>query len=285
MYAKLRHVKSSLTWRNLFFPFRKMFFFCFFVYLFFFLVKNNNGREWPKDKLIHEIFWTFFIYFVKMAESSKNIVREATFIKWHFVSYFSYEVEDGIIISVNVNSVLKPSITNYFAKQTSRFKRTSSYSLESYWNNIIYIHHKTLKQHVRQNSFHNWCKNVTDPLVAATSNLSFEPSSSKNLREQDDDMLIGTSFEYYKKLFSTILIFADEELASLKLKALMVMQMRNGLKLGSLVKVNDMTYSEMIDVLAEVVMDHMRDFVGKKWIIWCLVQMPVRQRRHQKNKS
>ena len=44
----------------------------------------------------------------------------------------------------------------------------------------------------------------------------------------------------------------------------MVMQMRNGLKLGSLVKVNDMTYSEMIDVLAEVVMDHMRDFVGKK---------------------
>ena len=121
-----------------------------------------------------------------------------------------------------------------------------------------------MKQHVRQNSFHNWCKNVTDPSVAATSNLSFEPSSSKNLREQDDDMLIGMSFEYYKKLFSTILIFADKELASLKLKALMVMQMRNGLKLGSLVKVNDMTYSEMIDVLAEVVMDHMRDFVEKK---------------------
>ena len=75
------------------------------------------------------------------------------------------------------------------------------------------------------------CKIVIDPSVSATSDD--KPSPSKNQSKQVDDMITGKSFEYYQKLFLFVFTIAEEELAFLKLKPQMVMQMRNDLILGS----------------------------------------------------
>ena len=41
------------------------------------------------------------------------------------------------------------------------------------------------------------------------------------------------------------------------------MQMRNGLKLGSADKINEMVCTEMIDILVEVVMECMKEVIQK----------------------
>ena len=95
-----------------------------------------------------------------MAESSKNNVREATFKTWPFASDFTYEVEDGIVISVKY---LEVEYNNFFCEAKRRnLKGQVLKSLESYRSNVTYIHHKTLKRHVGEvDSIElNWCKNI-----------------------------------------------------------------------------------------------------------------------------
>ena len=60
-----------------------------------------------------------------------------------------------------------------------------------------------------------------------------------------------------------MLAITEEELAFLKLKPLMLMQMRNGLKLSSVDKITEMVCAEMIDILAEVVMECMKEVIQK----------------------
>ena len=203
-----------------------------------------------------------------MAESSKNNVREATFKKWPFASDLTYEVEDRIVISVKCKYCSEVEYNKFFCEAKRRnLKGQALKSLESYRSNVTYIHHKTLKRHVGEvNSIHNWCKNIIDSSAVATASNtsnSNQQSVSTNENKRVDDLLVSASFEYYKKLFSTVLTMAKEELAFLKLKSLMLMQMRNGLKLGSVDKINEMAYAEMIDVLAEVVMECMQEVIQK----------------------
>ena len=185
-----------------------------------------------------------------MAESSKN-VREATFKKWPFASNFTYEVKDGIAISVKCKYCSEVECNKFFCEAKRRnLKGQALKSLESYRSNVTYIHHKTLKRHVGEvNLIHNWCKNIIDSSAVATASStsnSNQQSLSTNENKRVDDLLVSTLFEYYKELFSTVLTIAEEELAFLKLKPLMLMQMRNGLKLGSVDKINEMVCADMI---------------------------------------
>ena len=95
-----------------------------------------------------------------MAESSKNNVREATFKKWPFACDFTYEVEDGIVISAKCKYCSEVEYNKFFCEAKRRnLKGQALKSLESYQSNVTYILHKTLKRHVGEvNSIHNWCK-------------------------------------------------------------------------------------------------------------------------------
>ena len=126
-------------------------------------------------------------------------------------------------------------------------------SLLSYRDNITYIHHKTLSRHVGDaNSIHSWCKKsmCPDATLNTPSNLESTSSTQQN---RVDEMMIGNLFDYYKKLFTTVLTIAEEELSFLKLKPLMLMQIKNRLKLGTTDKLNEMTCAEMVDVLSDVI--------------------------------
>ena len=90
-----------------------------------------------------------------------------------------------------------------------------------------------------------------DATLNTPSNLESTSSTQQN---RVDEMMIGNSFDYYKKLFTTVLTIAVEELSFLKLKPLMLMQIKNGLKLGTTDKLNEMTCAEMVDVLSDVIM-------------------------------
>ena len=156
---------------------------------------------------------------------------------------------------------------NKFFREAKRrnLKGQALKSLESYRSNVTYIHHKTLKRHVgKVNSIHNWCKNIIDSSAVGTASNtsnSNQQSVSTNENKHVDDSLVSTSFEYSKKLFLSVLTIAEEELPFLKLKPLMLMQLRNGLKLGSVDKIKEMVCAEMIDILVEVVMECMKEVI------------------------
>ena len=60
-----------------------------------------------------------------------------------------------------------------------------------------------------------------------------------------------------------MLTIAEEELVLCKLKPVMLMQMRNGLNLGSVDQINEMVCAEIIDILADVVMECMKEVIQK----------------------
>ena len=194
--------------------------------------------------------------------STTSTVRETTFKKWAFFSSdFSIETESGIVIVARCKYCSSVDYEKLIGEAKRRGLRGQSLtSLLSYREDLSYIHHKTLSRHVGDaNSMHNWCKKTVNPDIV-TNPLSTEPGSSKSTSQQRvDEMVIGSSFDYYYKIFTSVMFIAEEEMSFLKLKPLMLLQIKNGVKLGSMDKFNEMACAGMIDVLAEVVMEFVKN--------------------------
>lgn len=196
---------------------------------------------------------------VNMAESkisAKDKVKECTFKKWAFAGDFNTKVENGVVVAALCKFCSAVEYNKYFCEIKRRgFKGQVLKSMLSYRKEVTYIHHKTLARHVGDaNSIHNWCKKN---IVGAVKETQDEPT-----QKRVDEMVISNSFEYHQKLFTTVLTIVEEELAFLKLKPLMELQVKNGLKLGSTDKINDMSCAEMVDVLADTVSDAIKNFMN-----------------------
>ena len=74
-------------------------------------------------------------------------------------------------------------------------------------------------------------------------------------------MTIKTSGAYHEVLFKTALYIVEEEVTFQKFKNLVNLQRRNGVKAGSTDKFNKTVCIEMIDVLAEVISEMMKDYL------------------------
>ena len=76
-------------------------------------------------------------------------------------------------------------------------------------------------------------------------------------------MTIKTSPVYYEVLFKTALYIVEEEVAFWKFKSLVDLQRWNGVKAGSTDKINKTMCVEMIDILAKVISEMMKDCLEK----------------------
>ena len=217
-----------------------------------------------EEKEVYVKILVFFKLF-KMA-SSKNTVCESTFKGWVFSSDFTCTIKDGIVIAAKCKYCSQTSYDKLFCEAKNRnMKGQVLKSIMSYRNEITYIHHKSFARHVGDiNSIHNWCKKAICPQTSASSTVAETTTDqsaaarSSRVPLRVDTMFIGNSTDYYKKLFKTALYIAEEELAFLKFKSLVLLQVDNGVKLGSTDKLNHMTCAEMVDILAEVI----REMVG-----------------------
>ena len=68
-----------------------------------------------------------------------------------------------------------------------------------------------------------------------------------------DHTFQNISTEHYTKLFRTILMILEEELAFTKLEPLIILQRKNGVKLFSADKCNNFACSELTEVICEVI--------------------------------
>ena len=137
-----------------------------------------------------------------------------------------------------------------------------------------YVHKTTLQRHVGDgSSLHQWCKrHVLHECVEAGSSSDVIDTSVKNNAQQSqqqvrvDEILMKSSQHYYEVLFHSVLTII-EEMAFQKLKPIMELQMKNGVKFGSTDKCDAKACAEFIDVLLEVVQNFMKKFIGNSKFI------------------
>ena len=138
-----------------------------------------------------------------------------------------------------------------------------SESAKNYRKEVYYIHRPTLARHIGdEKSLHNWCKkqilNSNDQEFRLTRVTNApQPLLNQQLIKRS---LSANSISYYQKLFRTLLYLVDEELTFTKLQGLVELQMRNDLKFGSADKLNDKACSEIVNVIATVIVDCLTDY-------------------------
>ena len=138
-----------------------------------------------------------------------------------------------------------------------------SESAKNYRKEVYYIHRPTLARHIGdEKSLHNWCKkqilNSNDQEFRLTRGTNApQPLLNQQLIKRS---LSANSISYYQKLFRTLLYLVHEELTFTKLQGLVEFQMRNGLKFGSADKLNDKACSEIVNVIATVIVDCLTDY-------------------------
>ena len=131
----------------------------------------------------------------------------------------------------------------------------------NYRQRVTYIHHGTLQRHVgTSDSIHNWCKTELGETATTEQQLKV---GEKRKQGKVDEMTIKASCAYYKVLFKTALYTVEEEVAFRKFKSLVDLPRRNGVKAGSTDKLNKTLCVEMIDILAEVISEMMKDYLEK----------------------
>ena len=138
-----------------------------------------------------------------------------------------------------------------------------------------YVHNTTLQRRVGDgSSLHQWCKrHVLDECVEAGSSSDVIDMSVKYNAQQSqqqvrvDKIMRKSSQYYYEILFRTVLTIIEEEMAFQKLKPLMELQMKNGVKFGLTDKCDAKACAEFIDVLLEVVQNFMKKFIGNSKFI------------------
>ena len=132
-------------------------------------------------------------------------------------------------------------------------------STQSYRNPVKYIHKPTLQRHVgNEKSMHHWCKKE---VLISQGNVYVPPiQAGDKSQTRIETVIASSSGAYYEKLFRTVLYLVEEELAFTKLKGLMNLQMRNGLRFGTTDKTNNESCREMVDILADVIRDVIKGF-------------------------
>ena len=114
---------------------------------------------------------------------------------------------------------------------------------------------------VMKNNY-NWCKKQ----ILYSNGQEFRPIRITNapqtlLNQQLIKRTVSeNSISYYQKLFQTVLYLVEEELAFTKLQGLVELQMHNGSKFGSADKLNDKACSEIVNVIATVIVDCLTDY-------------------------
>lgn len=105
---------------------------------------------------------------------------------------------------------------------------------QSYRTSVSGVHKPTLERHVgNSKSMHNWCKKKVISELELPEPFSSIPSTSRSrasIGKEVDNALISSSISYYTKLFRTVMYIVEDELAFVKLKGLMQLQMKNGVK-------------------------------------------------------
>ena len=135
----------------------------------------------------------------------------------------------------------------------------------NYRQHVTYIHHGILQRHVgTSDSIHNWCKTELGGTVTTEQQPKFR---EKHKQGKVDEMTIKTSRAYYEVLFETALYIVEEEVAFQKFISLVDLQRQNGIKGGSTDKLNKTVCVEMIDILAEVVSEMMKDYLEKARLV------------------
>ena len=131
----------------------------------------------------------------------------------------------------------------------------------NYCQRVTYKYYGTLQRQVgTSNSIHNWCKTE----LGGTVTTEQQPKvGEKRKQGKVNEMTIKTSCAYYEVLFKTTLYIVKEEVAFQKFKSLVDLQRRSGVKAGSTYKLNKTVYIEMIDILAEVISEVMKDYLEK----------------------
>ena len=179
-----------------------------------------------------------------------------------FASDLKIKVVDGIVVEAlctPCSSINKKKLKQKIAERN--LNKQNQKSIMNYRQCVTYIHHGTLQRHVGTSDFiHNWCKTE---MVGTVTTEQQPKVGEKRKQGKVDEMTIKTSRAYYKVLFKTALYTVEEELVFRKFKSLVDLQRRNGVKAGSTDKLNKTVCVEMIDILAEVIREMMKDYLEK----------------------
>lgn len=71
------------------------------------------------------------------------------------------------------------------------------------------------------------------------------------------------SISYYHRLLETVLYLVEEESVFTKHQGLVEIHIRNGLKFGSTDKLNGKACSEIVNAIAAVIVDYLRDYLTR----------------------
>ena len=153
-------------------------------------------------------------------------------------------------------------------------------SLKSCRSPVTYVHKPTLEKHVGSaNSMHSWCKKKVNSELG----LKTTPTIHQHHGQPTIDVCISnSSFQYYEKLFRTMLYLVEDELPY-KLESLMSLQMKNGLRFGTIDKINVKACTELVDVISEVVREIIKEYLGKsKFMLMCCDASEARKTSEEK---
>ena len=180
----------------------------------------------------------------------KETVSVTAFKKWSF-SEFETECKDGQVVWAKCRTC---SLIEKEALITEGRRHGLKGKTVSYAEGVTYIHRTNFQRHIGDDkSLHAWAKRKMGRSTTSTA----VPSGSSQKRV--DTCLNNASNRHYTILFNTILTMIMEDMALLKIEALVEMQRRNKLSISKS-KVNNKAAREMVSCLAEVV----TNFVSRK---------------------
>ena len=178
--------------------------------------------------------------------------------------------EEGSFVVEDLRKYCSAVDFDAFEGEVSRQKYIASLrkSCYQYREPAHYIHNKTLKRHLGDaNSFHGWCK-LKESSTSDVTEMSSNSQVAENRQQSKAySLIISYSTQYYKKIFGTAMVVAEEELAFRKLPGFIHHVEKQGVKFGSDDKITRKTCTEMIDIIAEVLLQTHRDsFVKAKCV-------------------
>ena len=214
----------------------------------------------------------------------KETVSVTAFKKWPFSNEFETECKDGQVVWAKCRtcSLIEKEALIAEGKRHGLKGKTLAGTV-SYAEGVTYIHRTNFQRHVGDDkSLHAWAKRKMGRSTTSTavpSGSTAVPSGSSQKRV--DTCLNNASNRHYTILFNTILTMIMEDMALLKIEALVEIQRRNGLSISES-KVNNTAAREMVSCLAEVVTNLVS---RKKASLFPSVVMAVKLEKHAMRKN
>ena len=88
-------------------------------------------------------------------------------------------------------------------------------------------------------------------------------TSSKNAQPTVSESFLLSNTDHYTKSFCSILFLLEEELAFIKLKPMVELQIANGLSIMSTNKINDKACAKLAEIISEIVRDKGSNFINQ----------------------